>query len=220
MWSWNFNAIICFFLVLFFSLETFSIDSNLWASTTTSPASLYSSTDVFWLVQCPAFLFFLKSRLCPQCQNPFLLIELKILSYALPVEHSQERCFVLVLRLTEDPLTTTALFWTLTPKKKQKQNAIEIQSLCERASTALAWMMCVCVISCRQHLTPCEAELTLSGHEKIKSTASNYWLGHMIQRTNHVFTGGLPQKYPFNQVSLDWRVSWLPYVPTRCVTIR
>uniref|UniRef100_A0A8C9YVE4 Protein eyes shut homolog n=1 Tax=Sander lucioperca TaxID=283035 RepID=A0A8C9YVE4_SANLU len=46
------------------------------------------------------------------------------------------------------------------------------------------------IVNIRQHLTPCEAELTLSGHEKIKSTASNYWLEH-IQRTNHVFTGGL-----------------------------
>lgn len=52
----------------------------------------------------------------------------------------------------------------------------------------------------RQHLTPCEAELTLSGYEKIRSTASNYWLGHMIQRTNHIFTGGLPLRYLPNQV--------------------
>uniref|UniRef100_A0A8P4KTZ8 Protein eyes shut homolog n=1 Tax=Dicentrarchus labrax TaxID=13489 RepID=A0A8P4KTZ8_DICLA len=52
-----------------------------------------------------------------------------------------------------------------------------------------------------QHLTPCEAELTLSGHKKIKSTASNYWLGHMMQRLNHVFTGGLPQQYIPNQVT-------------------
>uniref|UniRef100_A0A8C7WP38 Protein eyes shut homolog n=1 Tax=Oryzias sinensis TaxID=183150 RepID=A0A8C7WP38_9TELE len=51
------------------------------------------------------------------------------------------------------------------------------------------------VVHIRQHLTPCEAELILSGYEKIKSTASNYWLGHMIQKTNNVFTGGLPQNY-------------------------
>ncbi|XP_022618014.1 protein eyes shut homolog [Seriola dumerili] len=51
------------------------------------------------------------------------------------------------------------------------------------------------IANIRQHLTPCEAELTLSGHEKIKSSASNYWLGHMIQSTNHIFTGGLPQQY-------------------------
>ncbi|XP_034008091.1 protein eyes shut homolog [Trematomus bernacchii] len=55
------------------------------------------------------------------------------------------------------------------------------------------------IVNIRQHLTPCEAELTLSGHEKIRSTASNYWLGHIIQRTNHVFTGGLPQHYRLNQ---------------------
>ncbi|KAK2824189.1 hypothetical protein Q5P01_021364 [Channa striata] len=55
------------------------------------------------------------------------------------------------------------------------------------------------IVNIRQQLTPCEAELTLSGHEKIKSPASNYWLGHMIQRTNHVFTGGLPQRYLLNQ---------------------
>uniref|UniRef100_A0A8C4HYF8 Protein eyes shut homolog n=1 Tax=Dicentrarchus labrax TaxID=13489 RepID=A0A8C4HYF8_DICLA len=55
------------------------------------------------------------------------------------------------------------------------------------------------IVNIRQHLTPCEAELTLSGHKKIKSTASNYWLGHMMQRLNHVFTGGLPQQYIPNQ---------------------
>ncbi|XP_034753236.1 protein eyes shut homolog isoform X1 [Etheostoma cragini] len=54
-------------------------------------------------------------------------------------------------------------------------------------------------VNIRQHLTPCEAELTLSGHEPIKSTASNYWLGHIMQRTNHIFTGGLPQQYLSNQ---------------------
>ncbi|XP_042289870.1 protein eyes shut homolog isoform X1 [Thunnus maccoyii] len=55
------------------------------------------------------------------------------------------------------------------------------------------------IVNIRQHLTPCEVEITLSGHEKIKSTASNYWLGHMIQRTNHIFIGGLPQHYLPNQ---------------------
>ncbi|KAF3708325.1 Protein eyes shut -like protein Epidermal growth factor-like protein 10 [Channa argus] len=56
------------------------------------------------------------------------------------------------------------------------------------------------IVNISQHLTPCEAELTLSGHEKIiQSTASNYWLGHMIQRTNSVFTGGLPQRYLLSQ---------------------
>uniref|UniRef100_A0AAQ5Z5T4 Protein eyes shut homolog n=1 Tax=Amphiprion ocellaris TaxID=80972 RepID=A0AAQ5Z5T4_AMPOC len=57
----------------------------------------------------------------------------------------------------------------------------------------------VYLVNIRQRVTPCEAELTLSGHEKIKSTASNYWLGHMIQRTNHIFTGGLPLHYFPNQ---------------------
>ncbi|KAM6916581.1 protein eyes shut homolog [Xenentodon cancila] len=55
------------------------------------------------------------------------------------------------------------------------------------------------IVNIRQRLTPCEAELTLSGYEKIKSTASNYWLGHMIQRTNNVFAGGLPKGYLPNQ---------------------
>ncbi|CAM9168929.1 unnamed protein product, partial [Lampetra planeri] len=50
-----------------------------------------------------------------------------------------------------------------------------------------------------QHLTPCEAEVTLSGHGSVKSAASNYWLGHLIQRTNHIFIGGLPQRYLPNQ---------------------
>lgn len=67
---------------------------------------------------------------------------------------------------------------------------------------------CICVFyqaclysSRRQQLTPCEAELMLSGYEKIKSAPSNYWLGHMIQRTNHIFTGGLPQQYLPSQVN-------------------
>ncbi|XP_068182860.1 protein eyes shut homolog [Antennarius striatus] len=51
------------------------------------------------------------------------------------------------------------------------------------------------IVHIRQQLTPCEAELTLSGYEKIRNTASNYWLGHMIQRTNYIFTGGLPQTH-------------------------
>ncbi|XP_061546314.1 protein eyes shut homolog isoform X4 [Phycodurus eques] len=51
------------------------------------------------------------------------------------------------------------------------------------------------IVNIRQHLAPCEAEIALSGHERIKSAASNYRLGHMIQRTNHIFTGGLPQQY-------------------------
>ncbi|KAM8858778.1 protein eyes shut homolog isoform 2-T3 [Spinachia spinachia] len=50
------------------------------------------------------------------------------------------------------------------------------------------------IVNIRQHLSPCEAELTLSGHKKIRSTASTYWLGNVI-RTNHVFVGGLPQEY-------------------------
>ncbi|XP_054606105.2 protein eyes shut homolog [Nothobranchius furzeri] len=60
------------------------------------------------------------------------------------------------------------------------------------------------IVTIRQHLTPCEAELMLSGYEKIKSTASNYWLGHTIQRTNHVFTGGLPQQYLLNPKSMPF----------------
>ncbi|KAM3606576.1 uncharacterized protein V6R79_019083 [Siganus canaliculatus] len=55
------------------------------------------------------------------------------------------------------------------------------------------------IVRIRQLLAPCEAELTLSGHEKIKSPASNYWLGHIIQRTNQIFTGGVPERYLPNQ---------------------
>uniref|UniRef100_UPI003AAC0E98 protein eyes shut homolog n=1 Tax=Centroberyx gerrardi TaxID=166262 RepID=UPI003AAC0E98 len=53
----------------------------------------------------------------------------------------------------------------------------------------------VYIINIRQHLTPCEAEVTVPGYDKIKSTTSNYWSGLMIQRTNHVFIGGLPLRY-------------------------
>uniref|UniRef100_A0AAQ4PNF4 Uncharacterized protein n=1 Tax=Gasterosteus aculeatus aculeatus TaxID=481459 RepID=A0AAQ4PNF4_GASAC len=50
------------------------------------------------------------------------------------------------------------------------------------------------IVNIRQHLTPCEAELTLSGHEKIRITASNYWVGNIMIRTNHVFIGGLTKE--------------------------
>uniref|UniRef100_A0A8C5HG05 Protein eyes shut homolog n=1 Tax=Gouania willdenowi TaxID=441366 RepID=A0A8C5HG05_GOUWI len=55
------------------------------------------------------------------------------------------------------------------------------------------------IVNIRQHLAPCEAELTLSGFKKIQSAVSNYWLGDIISKTNHVFTGGLPQHYQPNQ---------------------
>ncbi|KAM4607482.1 protein eyes shut homolog [Polymixia lowei] len=50
----------------------------------------------------------------------------------------------------------------------------------------------------KQHFTPCEAEVTVPGYDKIKST-SNYWSGLMIQKTNHIFIGGLPLRYQPNQ---------------------
>uniref|UniRef100_A0AAV2JPI9 Protein eyes shut homolog n=1 Tax=Knipowitschia caucasica TaxID=637954 RepID=A0AAV2JPI9_KNICA len=55
------------------------------------------------------------------------------------------------------------------------------------------------MVNIRQHLNPCEAELTLSGHSTIKSAVSNYWPGSMLQRTYHIFVGGLPLRYPLNQ---------------------
>ncbi|XP_053732042.1 protein eyes shut homolog [Synchiropus splendidus] len=47
----------------------------------------------------------------------------------------------------------------------------------------------------RQHLVPCEAEMTLSNYGKIKSASGNYWLEHTLHRTNHIFVGGLPRQY-------------------------
>lgn len=212
LWSWNFNAIIsfCFFPLKLFQLTVICGPIQLLPS---SLGSLYLWHPLMYFDCFNARLsFFLNPGFVLNAKFSFLLIRLKNLLYALPVEHSRERCFVLVLRLTEDPLAATPPFWAFTPKKKKMQLRLRF---CVNVRD-----VCVCVISCRQHLTPCEAELTLSGHEKIKSTASNYWLGHMIQRTNHVFTGGLPQKYPSNQVSLDWGVSWFPYIPTSCITLR
>ncbi|XP_069394492.1 protein eyes shut homolog isoform X2 [Paralichthys olivaceus] len=75
-----------------------------------------------------------------------------------------------------------------------EEEAVTKISTLERVDDGL-----VHIVNIRQHLTPCEAELTLWGHEKIKSSASNFWLGHTIQNTTHVFTGGLPQHYPPNQ---------------------
>ncbi|XP_049592179.1 protein eyes shut homolog [Syngnathus scovelli] len=56
-------------------------------------------------------------------------------------------------------------------------------------------------VNIRQHLAPCEAELTLSGHEKIKIATSNFRLEHKIPRTNHIFIGGLPHHYRANQTA-------------------
>ncbi|XP_029031043.1 protein eyes shut homolog isoform X2 [Betta splendens] len=55
------------------------------------------------------------------------------------------------------------------------------------------------IINIRQHLTPCEAELTLSGRQTVRSPAGNYWLGRAVQRTNRVATGGLPPRRPLDQ---------------------
>lgn len=60
-----------------------------------------------------------------------------------------------------------------------------------------------CVTLHRQQLTPCEAELTLSGYRTIRRPGSKYWLGYMLQKTNHIFVGGLPQIYPFSQVRFN-----------------
>ncbi|XP_077351669.1 protein eyes shut homolog isoform X2 [Festucalex cinctus] len=69
------------------------------------------------------------------------------------------------------------------------------------------------IVNIRQHLAPCEAEITLSGHEKIKSAASNFRLRHVIPRTNRIFTGGLPQRYSTKQTSKSF------YNYTGCIEI-
>ncbi|CAL8299917.1 unnamed protein product [Merluccius merluccius] len=52
----------------------------------------------------------------------------------------------------------------------------------------------------RQHLAPCEAEVTVLGYDGIKkNSTSNYWSGLVIQRTSSFFIGGLPQRQLPNQ---------------------
>ncbi|XP_072293357.1 protein eyes shut homolog [Eucyclogobius newberryi] len=55
------------------------------------------------------------------------------------------------------------------------------------------------IVNIRQLLNPCEAELTLSGYSSVKSLVSIFWQGHMPERTNHIFVGGLPLRYRLNQ---------------------
>ncbi|KAL2083223.1 hypothetical protein ACEWY4_020996 [Coilia grayii] len=47
----------------------------------------------------------------------------------------------------------------------------------------------------RQYLAPCEAEVAVSGHERVRSIPSNYWSGLTVQRTRRLFLGGLPLSY-------------------------
>ncbi|XP_036403134.1 protein eyes shut homolog [Megalops cyprinoides] len=51
----------------------------------------------------------------------------------------------------------------------------------------------------RQHLDPCEAEVTVSGYKRVRSMLSNYWSGLTFQKTGHLFIGGLPLGYPSYQ---------------------
>ncbi|KAJ8406864.1 hypothetical protein AAFF_G00291400 [Aldrovandia affinis] len=55
------------------------------------------------------------------------------------------------------------------------------------------------VVYVRQHFAPCEAEVMVSGYKWLRSTLSNYWSGLTIQRTGHLFIGGLPLSYPAHQ---------------------
>ncbi|XP_036845901.1 protein eyes shut homolog [Oncorhynchus mykiss] len=51
------------------------------------------------------------------------------------------------------------------------------------------------IVYVRQQLAPCEAEVVVSGYERVRSQPSNYWSGLTIQRTSHLFIGGLPRRY-------------------------
>ncbi|KAJ8359975.1 hypothetical protein SKAU_G00165000 [Synaphobranchus kaupii] len=55
------------------------------------------------------------------------------------------------------------------------------------------------MVHIRHFLSPCEAEVTVSGYERVRSTFRNYWSGLTIQRTGHLFIGGLPLSYPTHQ---------------------
>ncbi|KAK6489872.1 protein eyes shut-like protein [Huso huso] len=53
----------------------------------------------------------------------------------------------------------------------------------------------------RQYLTPCEAEVTVSGSPTVRSMPSNNWSGLTNQKTGPLFIGGLPLSYWPNQAA-------------------
>ncbi|MFT7805709.1 protein eyes shut homolog [Arapaima gigas] len=64
----------------------------------------------------------------------------------------------------------------------------------------------------RQYMAPCDAELEVPGYEKLKSVPSNYWSVFTLQKTGHLFVGGLPLNYPINEDST-------PFNYTGCIEI-
>ncbi|KAI7805359.1 putative protein eyes shut-like protein [Triplophysa rosa] len=50
----------------------------------------------------------------------------------------------------------------------------------------------------RQHLAPCEAEVTVVGFRTVKSNQSKYTSPLILQKTNRLFIGGLPLPEPFH----------------------
>ncbi|XP_062376385.1 protein eyes shut homolog [Sardina pilchardus] len=51
------------------------------------------------------------------------------------------------------------------------------------------------LVHVRQYLAPCEAEVAVSGYDRVRSIPSNYWSGLTIQRTSRLLLGGLPLSY-------------------------
>ncbi|CAL8257467.1 unnamed protein product [Lota lota] len=61
------------------------------------------------------------------------------------------------------------------------------------------------VINVRQHLAPCEAEVTVLGYDGIKqNSTSNYWSGLVKQRTSSVYIGGLPERHLPNKGAIPF----------------
>lgn len=54
----------------------------------------------------------------------------------------------------------------------------------------------------RQYLSPCEAEVAVSGFHRTQSNPNNYRLGVTFRTTGHVFAGGLPLIYSSYKVRL------------------
>ncbi|KAG9344226.1 hypothetical protein JZ751_010895, partial [Albula glossodonta] len=79
------------------------------------------------------------------------------------------------------------------PSPGRVKGISEAAHICGRSSLQLQMVSPSSAL--RQHLTPCEAEVTVSGYEGVLSTFSNYWSGLTIQKTGHLFIGGLPHSY-------------------------
>lgn len=56
----------------------------------------------------------------------------------------------------------------------------------------------------RQYLSPCAAEVTITGFGTVRSIPSNYTPAVSLQRTGRLFIGGLPLRFPPYKVRVNY----------------